>query len=80
MKNEDAVIDPINYLEMLFGRFVSDPQNLEIRQLNYFCFLEVVNAFTSTGTFKDLDQYNKACQMRDRLKEVLDLHFTTTTV
>lgn len=76
MKNEDAVIDPINYLEMIFGRFVADRQDLEIRQLNYFCFLEVVNAFTSTGTFKDSDQYYKACEMRDRLKQVLDIDFT----
>lgn len=75
MKNEDAVIDPIHYLEMIFGRYVNDRQDLEVRRLNYFCFLELVTAFTATGTFKDADQYHKACEMSDRLKQVLDIDF-----
>jgi len=73
MKNENAVIDPIHYLEMLFGRYVNDLQTLEVRRLNYFCFSELVVAFTATGTFKDADQYNKACAMSDRLHQLLDL-------
>ena len=76
MKNEDAVIDPIDYLEMIFGRYVNDRQDLEVRRLNYFCFLGLVTGFTATGTFKDVDQYNKASAMCDRLQQVLDLDFT----
>lgn len=79
MKNEDAIIDPIHYLEMIFGRYVNDKQDLEVRRLNYFCFLELVTAFTATGIFKDLDQYNKASVMCDRLQQVLNLDFTNTT-
>lgn len=76
MKNEDAFIDPIHYLEMIFGRYVNDKQDLEVRRLNYFCFIELVTGFTATGTFKDVDQYNKASDMCDRLKHVLDIDFT----
>jgi hypothetical protein len=75
MKNEDAVIDPINYLEMLFGRFVNDLQTPEVKRLNYFVFNELVVAFTACGTFKSKDQYDKACVMCDRLQQVLDLDF-----
>lgn len=74
--NQDALIDPIHYLEMIFGRYVNDRQDLEVRRLNYFCFLELVTAFTATGTFKDVDQYNKASAMCDRLQQVLGLDFT----
>lgn len=76
MKNEDAVIHPIQYLEMLFGRYVNDLQTLEVRRVNYFCFLDIVTAFTAIGAFDDLDEFNKADAMCKRLQEVLDLDFT----
>ena len=75
MKNEAAVIDPIHYLEMIFGRFVNDLQTEEVKRLNYFVFSELVVGFTACGIFKDSDQYHKACEMSDRLKEVLGLDF-----
>lgn len=73
MKNEAAVIDPINYLEMLFGRFVSDRQDLEIRRLNYFCFSEVTTSFIAIGAFETPEQCAQALHMDSRLKQVLDI-------
>ena len=74
--NRDAVIDPIHYLEMMFGRFVHDSPVEEVRTLNYFVFNEIVVGFTACGVFKDADQYNKACAMCDRLEQVLEIDFT----
>ncbi len=75
MKNKDSVVDPIHYLEMLFGRFINDSQEFEHRRLNYFVFAEIVTGFTACGVFKDLEEYEIASKMVQRLQIVLDLNF-----
>ena len=45
MKNEDYLRDsfePMDYLEMLFGRYVSRDLDLEFRRVDYFSFMELV--------------------------------------
>ena len=77
--NQDAVIDPIHYLEMMFGRFLNDLQTEEVKRLNYFVFCELVTGFTACGAFKSKDQYERACTMCDRLQQVLGLDFTNNS-
>jgi hypothetical protein len=71
--NRDLTVDPIHYLEMMFGRFMNDSQLLEHKKMNYLAFVEIVVAFTACGVFKDIDQYHKACFMQERLKQLLDI-------
>ena len=66
-------IDPIHYLEMMFGRFVNDSQLEEHRKINYIAFAELVNGFAACGVYKDIDQFDKACAMQQKLKQVLHL-------
>lgn len=75
MKNEDVLTNPINYLEMLFGRFVSFGGTLDEKRMNYFIFFEIVNAFYATSAFNNLDDVNKASWMVSRLQETLNLSF-----
>lgn len=80
MKNEDALKDPfepMDYLEMLFGRYVHESLDLdlEFRRVTYFSFMELVTGFTAIGVFADRDQCMKAHAMCDRLKILLDLNF-----
>lgn len=66
-------IDPINYLEMLFGRFISDSELLEHRKINYIAFAELVSGFAACGVFKSIEQFEVACSMQDNLKKILDV-------
>lgn len=71
--NRDNAIDPIDYLNMVFGRFVNDSQDIQFRRINYMAFSEMVLAFTACGVFKDVDQYHKAREMEQSLKKILDV-------
>ncbi|MEC6126256.1 hypothetical protein [Acinetobacter ursingii] len=73
--NNDAAVNPINYLEMLFGRFINDSQEEDVRRLNYFVFNEVVVSFTAIGAFKDSLEYDYASSMCSRLKIILEINF-----
>lgn len=66
-------IDPIHYLEMMFGRFVNDSQLEEHKRINYIAFAELVAGFAACGVYKDIDQYDKAFVMQQKLKQLLDL-------
>lgn len=76
--NEDALtgpFEPMDYLEMLFGRYASRDLELEFRRVDYFSFMELVTGFTAIGAFADMDECNRAHAMCDRLKILLDLNF-----
>lgn len=78
MKNKDALkypFEPMDYLEMLFGRYVSRDLDLEFRRVDYFSFMELVTGFTAIGVFDDMDECNRAHAMCERLRIMLDLNF-----
>ncbi|MBO3656705.1 hypothetical protein [Acinetobacter haemolyticus] len=71
--NQDNSIDPIHYLEMMFGRFLNDVNTEEVKTINFLVFSEIVVAFTTCGVFSDLEQSNRACDMQAKLKEILQI-------
>lgn len=72
----DPLMKPIEYLEMLFGRFIYFEGTLEQNRVNYFIFMEIVNAFYATSAFTDLHDVNKASKMCKDLLEIKNLKFS----
>lgn len=71
MKNN--ALDPLNYLEDLYLKYIHDLDSIEVKRANYVAFSEVVCAFTACGVYRDQDECSKAFLMQDKLKSFLDL-------